>query len=422
MLVQFKFRNYKCFKDETVFNLVASNYFKDGSDNISSTPFYSVIKTAVLYGSNASGKTKLFLAFDFMRNVVLDSANNVSTWRAKYDTFRLNTASAKSDSSFEAVFVMDGIQYRYGFEVNGKQIMSEWLFRKKVKEVNILYREGNEIEYNSRYVRSDTAGSLIKADMVRPDALFLSALSIWNDPLSKSIVKWFFDSNVLSASIGNYMGYSLRHLNSPMKSRMLAMMNEADIAIEDMAANEVEAGSIPDEVKRLLPKEALSGKIYNGVKTLHKLYNENYMPVGKEGFSLEEDESYGTSKFFALTAPLIDTLDNGKRLWVDEIDNGLHPDLLLAIIRLFQSPETNPHNAQLIINTHNRSLLDERIFRRDQIYLVSKNRYGEASVRPITDYRGINLRKNTHIGDLYRAGKLGGVPYLGDFGEVFSKK
>ena len=125
---------------------------------------------------------------------------------------------------------MDGIQYRYGFEVNGKQIMSEWLFRKKVKEVNILYREGNEIEYNSRYVRSDTAGSLIKADMVRPDALFLSALSIWNDPLSKSIVKWFFDSNVLSASIGNYMGYSLRHLNSPMKSRMLAMKSLKTLA------------------------------------------------------------------------------------------------------------------------------------------------------------------------------------------------
>ena len=142
MLVQFKFNNFKCFKDEALLNLVASNYFKEESNNIVSTPFYSVVKTAAIYGANASGKTKLFLAFDFMRSVVLHSANNVNNniWQNKYDTFRLSTESREASSSFEVVFIIDNVQYRYGFELDKNEIYTEWLFRKKSKEIKVFYQ------------------------------------------------------------------------------------------------------------------------------------------------------------------------------------------------------------------------------------------------------------------------------------------
>lgn len=424
MLVQFKFNNFKCFKDEVTLNLVASNYFKDEPTNIYPAGNYSIVNSLAIYGPNASGKTKLFQAFNFMREIVLNSANNKNNrvWQNDYEPFRLNKDSIGESSSFEVIFLIDGIQYRYGFEVDKKIVIAEWLFRKKTKEVKVFYRDDDGIEYNKIYINHKVAGNLKDAGMIRNDALFLSILSLWNDSFSSLITKWFYDANVLSASINNYMGYSLRQLDGPMKKQMLSMLNGADIGIDDMNPNEVDFESIPDEIKKMMPKEAFEGKIYNGVKTTHKVYNSDGLVVGTTDMTMENDESYGTTKLFALSAPIIDTLRNGKILWVDEIDHGLHYDLLVAIIGLFHSPETNPRNAQLIINTHNSGLLDvPNLFRRDQIYIASKNRYGESTLKPITNY-GSAIRKSAKLGTLYRDGKFGGVPYLGDFdNSVISK-
>jgi hypothetical protein len=200
------------------------------------------------------------------------------------------------------------------------------------------------------------------------------------------------------------------------------MLKGADIGIEDIEPNEISVDNIPDEIKRMLPKEALGGKFYNGIKTIHKVYDKNQLPAGTIALTLENDESYGTAKIFALSAPIIDTLEGGKILWIDEIDNGLHYQLLVALIKLFHSPKTNPHNAQLIINTHNVGLLnEEELFRRDQIYITSKNRYGESSIKPITDYSGVDkIRKSSKIGNMYLAGRLGGTPNLNDFEDSIS--
>lgn len=425
MLVQFKFNNYKCFKDEVTLNFVASNYFKDEPTNIYPTEYYSVVNSLAIYGANASGKTKLFQAFHFMREIVLHSANNKNNrvWQNDYDPFRFNINTIERNSSFEVVFLVDGVQYRYGFEVNKEVIIAEWLFRKKTKEVKVIYRDDDGVEYNKVYINHKVANNLKEAGMIRNDALFLSVLSLWNDSLSSIITKWFYNANVLSASINNYLGYSLRQLDGPMKKQILSMLNGADLGIDDINPNEVDFESIPDEIKKMMPKEAFEGKIYNGVKTTHKVYDSNGLVAGTTDMTMENDESYGTTKLFALSAPIIDTLRNGKILWVDEIDHGLHYDLLVAIIRLFHSPETNPHNAQLIINTHNSGLLDApNLFRRDQIYITSKNRYGESTLKPITNY-GSTIRKSSKLGSLYRDGKFGGVPYLDDFdSSVISKE
>lgn len=425
MLVQFKFNNYKCFKDEVTLNLVASNYFKDEPTNIYPTEYYSVVNSLAIYGANASGKTKLFQAFNFMREIVLHSANNKNNrvWQNDYDPFRFNIDTIEKNSSFEVVFLVDGVQYRYGFEVNKEVIIAEWLFRKKTKEVKVIYRDADGVEYNKVYINHKVANNLKEAGMIRSDALFLSILSLWNDSLSSIITKWFYNANVLSASINNYLGYSLRQLDGPMKKQILSMLNGADLGIDDINPSEVDFESIPDEIKKMMPKEAFEGKIYNGVKTTHKVYDSNGLVAGTTDMTMENDESYGTTKLFALSAPIIDTLRNGKILWVDEIDHGLHYDLLVAIIRLFHSPETNPHNAQLIINTHNSGLLDvPNLFRRDQIYITSKNRYGESTLKPITNY-GSTIRKSSKLGSLYKDGKFGGVPYLDDFdSSVISKE
>ena len=131
---------------------------------------------------------------------------------------------------------------------------------------------------------------------------------------------------------------------------------------------------------------------------------------------LEREESYGTYRMFALSAPVIDTLQNGKVLFVDEIDNGLHSDLLSAIVSLFSSPETNKYGAQLIINTHNRDLINSNLsnFLPDQIWMTEKDRFGEATLKSVMDYKNDSKRP---LEDLFREGRFGGVPYLNHFME-----
>lgn len=423
MLVQFKFNNYKCFKTETVFNVVASKYYREKMENLIQVPQYALLKTAAIYGANASGKTKLFQAFHFMRDVVLTSADTQSNnWQKNYNPFLLDTYSADQPSAFEVVFLMDGIQYRYGFELNSERITAEWLFRKRSKEIKVLEFDGGEsIYYNEKYINPKIMKNLEEANMFRVNSLIISSLSIWNDTLSLNILQWFRKNNIISASLNTMAPSILTALEFPkMKAKMIDFLRSADLGIFDVTPNEIATEDLPDEIKRMLPEDAVNGRIVSGISISHKKYNKQHLPTGYAKLSLEKDESYGTYHFLSLAAPIINALETGSVLWIDEIDNGLHYDLVKSLVSLFQDKNTNIYNAQLIINTHNISLIDEAdLFRRDQIFIVKKDRYGEASLIPVSDY---SLRETAKVGKLYREGRFGGVPYLEKLGININKQ
>jgi AAA15 family ATPase/GTPase len=156
--------------------------------------------------------------------------------------------------------------------------------------------------------------------------------------------------------------------------------------------------------------------------TTHKKYNEDKMAVEDVYFSMDVDESYGTKKFFALTGPVLDSLEKGQVLIVDELDSKLHPNLVCKIVSLFNSKEHNPKNAQLIFNTHDTNLLNSGLFRRDQIWFTEKNKYGEAKLFSLADFKSGEVRKNETFEENYIRGKYGGVPFLGFFDELISNK
>ena len=401
MLVQFKFNNYKCFKEETVFNVVASKYYHDKIENLIQVPQYALLRTAAVYGANASGKTKLFQAFNFMREVVLNSADKQSNnWQNSYSPFLLDTYSADQPSAFEVVFLIDDIQYRYGFELNGERILAEWLYRKRSKEVKVLeYDGGTSIYYNEHYINQKIMQNLESAKMFRINSLIISSLSMWNDTLSLQILDWFKRNEIVSASLNTMTPRILSAIDHPkMKTKLMDFLRSADLGIYDVTSNELAA-------------EELS--------ISHRRYNERHLPSGYAKLSLEKDESFGTYRFLSLAEPIIKALETGSVLWIDEIDNGLHYDLVRALISLFQDALINVHNAQLIINTHNISLIDEAdLFRRDQIFIVEKNRFGEASLIPVSDF---SVRETAKVGKLYREGRFGGVPYLDKLGQNINK-
>lgn len=421
MLVQFRFNNFKCFPKDTILSMVASNYYKDNLKNVVGTKQkYSLLKGAVVYGANASGKTKLFQAFDFMKDFVLHSTSDKTISNdIPIDPFRLSDETKDAPSTFEVVMLHKDIQYRYGFEISHKQVISEWLFRKKTKEISVFFRNEQEVEYNRTYIDSKIANNLLDANMMRERALFLSMLAQWNDKQCSDIRTWFAMSNVISVPQNNFAFYTLRRMQSGMKENILQMMHNADIAIDDFAINEVAKDSLPEEIQRILPPDAAEAHIIDGVKTIRMRYDRNKERAGHETFLMDADESHGTQNFFALTAPILDTLESGKVLFIDELDCGLHPMLVDKIIQLFQSERTNPKNAQLIINTHNVNLIrDDKLFRRDQIYITKKNRYGEVQLEALAKYEP---KAEWNLGKQYLEGRFGGIPYINDLGHRIIK-
>jgi len=417
MLVQFRFNDYKCFKDDTILSMVASNNINHTEGSYVVKSKHSILKTAVVYGANASGKTKLFQAYHFMKRMVCDLAyNNKSFWQANYAPFALGESEDGHESTFEVVFYIKNIMFRYGYTVDGTNVLEEWLYRTNLdKEIEVLYRDNDGIDYNKTFIDKHIAEPLISKKMIRKDTLFLSVLATWNHCLATTIVKWFSNTNVLTATSG-MVDYSIKSLDIPtMKSKILKFIQSADINIEDVSLNETSINDVPEEIREFVKSKSVEGesRFFDGVNTIHKVYDKNGLSHKSVRFNLENDESFGTIKLFSLSAPIIDTLEKGKVLWVDEIDNGLHPNLLKSLVALFSS-SLNKSNAQLILNTHNIDLLnDARLFQRDQVYVVIKNRFGESSLIPILKYSTGDEDKS--IGELYREGRLGGVPYLAQF-------
>lgn len=417
MLVQFRFNNYRSFKGDTTLSLVAAPTIS--RDKASVVPVWedmSLLKTVAVYGANASGKTKLFLAFYFMLRMVSELAkNNKSNWQELYMPFVLDQESSESDSSFEVCYIDEGVLYRYGYTIDAHSVKEEWLFRQKdKKETVVFYRVGDNImHYSKTYIKKDVVDFLLKQKMLREDTLLLTVLLTWNNTMAKKVVGFFFYTNVLSAT-SDFSRFSIKSLDTAMKESIVRFMQSADINIEDMSVREMEVEKLPDEVKMYMsPQQRKEKVVVDGINTLHKVYDNNGLMSSFIRFSLEQDESYGTYRLFSLSAPLIDTLKYGKVLFVDEIDNGLHSELLKAIVSLFQSSEANPHNAQLIINTHNVGLLeDANLFKQDQVYVTEKDRFGEARLTPLLKYA---IKGDETLGELYRDGRLGGVPYLAQF-------
>ncbi|WP_282777175.1 AAA family ATPase, partial [Phaeodactylibacter xiamenensis] len=195
-----------------------------------------------------------------------------------------------------------------------------------------------------------------------------------------------------------------------------------DILIQKLDINNLPK-DMPDEVKDFLRQqkaEKQEAEFFSDLITIHKKYGEDKgMATGKVPFSMNEEESSGTRKFFALTGPVLETLQKGEILVADELANKLHPNLTCKLIEIFNSPSKNPNNAQLIFNTHDTNLLGSGLFRRDQIWFTEKDRYGAATLYSLNDFKSTDVRKGESYERNYIKGKYGAIPFLGNFENLF---
>lgn len=412
--------------------MTASNYDKTDreDENVIQEDTFKLrlLKSAVIYGPNASGKSRFLDAMMFMRDFVIRSAKDWQTGDIiPVDPFRLNIISRNEGSEFEMIFYEKGELFRYGFELNSEVVIAEWLYnRPKTKEIEIFYRNYQDIEFHK--TRYKGAKMLVDQGMVRENALFLSVAAQFNLEISKRIVKWFKKLQVISGlKEEGYHFYTMtKTQDSETKNRILDLVQRADLGIADISAKSMDANSLPEDMPEKL-KEMVRKKIreedaefLSDVETTHKTFDDERNPVDAISFSMDNDESSGTKKFFALTGPILDVLDKGLILAVDEFDSKLHPNLACKLIELFNSKTFNKNNAQLIFNTHNTNLLKSDLFRRDQIWFTEKNRYGEARLYSLADFKTAKVRKEENYEEKYIQGKYGAVPYTEYFDDLLN--
>ncbi len=432
MLVQFTVRNFKTFKEEAKLTLFASNYDKTTreEDNVFEVPKFGLrlLKSAVVYGANASGKTKLIDAAYFLKEFIMESSKESQQGDPiETEPFRLSTMTIGEPSMFEIVFIHNDEMFRYGFEATTKAVTSEWLFhRPHTKEVEIFFREGQKFSVHPKLFRKGSF--FVKEKMVRSNALMLSVAAQFNDEMAERVFSWLQKFHQLSALHEEEFAEHTMILttDSGAKSRVLNLLKEADLGIESIEIKQTEIAETPDDLPKALQvfmKKAMNEmglSILSEVKTFHSLYDSSNAKVGVEEFTLDDQESSGTAKFFALIGPIIKALDHGEVLLVDELDSKIHPNLVCKLVALFNSAETNPKNAQLIFNTHDTNLLGAGLFRRDQIWFVEKDRYGAASLYSLASFKtDEGGRKSDNFEENYIGGRYGAIPILGDFETLF---
>ncbi|MCA6516208.1 MAG: ATP-binding protein [Chitinophagaceae bacterium] len=432
MLIQFSVRNFKTFKDRATLSLVASNYDKDTreDDNISNENGNNLrlLKSAVIYGANASGKSKFIEAFQFMRRFVVNSSKETQKGeKIPVEAFRLSSESENKPSEFEVIFTLKKEVFRYGFEVDKNTIVAEWLYHKpKTKETELFYRELQNFETHPKKMLK--GATLVKQGLIRNNALFLSVASQFNEESASTVLSWFQGLNFISGlDEREFKNNTISKVKTTEnKSKVLELLKVADLGIKDINYIEDSFEGHSDEIKKQLNqiKESMKNvdsELFSDISTSHTKFDTEKKKIGETSFSMNSDESKGTQKFFYLTGPIIDTLDNGGILIADELDSKIHPNLVCKIVSLFNSKKLNPRNAQLIFNTHDTNLLSSDLFRKDQIWFTEKDKYGEAKLYSLADFKSNAVRKNEAYEDNYIRGKYGAVPFLGLFDNLTHK-
>lgn len=411
MLIQFSVRNFRTFKEKATLSFVASNYDKEReTENISVVERFNLrlLKSAVVYGANASGKSKFIEALGFMRSFAISSSRESQQGdKIPVEPFKLSSESENAASEFEVVFIYKEVMYRYGFEVDTDKIVSEWLYTKpKTKEVELFYRDLQQFDVHER---SFSKGNmLVKEKLVRSNALLLSVAAQFNEEISLNIIEWFRDTEIISGlkehEFKNNSISKVKFVEG--KTQLLDYLKKADLGIVDLEISEVKTGQYENNP-------------YDSILTIRDKFN-NKTKSGKTFMSLSLDESEGTRKYFYLLGPIIDALNKGSVLVVDELDSKLHANLVEKIVLLFNSKKLNPLNAQLVFNTHDTNLLNTGTFRRDQIWFTEKDRYGEARLFSLSDFKTDSVRKTEAFEDNYIRGKYGAIPYLDMFENVYN--
>jgi AAA15 family ATPase/GTPase len=408
MLAEFTLKNYRSFKEKHTFSLISTkNKQLSDLNTFKANERLSFLKSAVIYGANASGKSNLFYGLMFFLRFAVTSGPRKQTGDViEADPFILSKQTESEPSSFEIVFYlhaegaggMDGewTRYRYGFSVSKEKVEYEYLFAvNKVREVPLFTRKNQDIEY-TLYFKEGARGK----PSVRDNCTFLSVCAQNNGEIAVKLISYFRKITVLSGLNDHYlMGREKADMgpleNLVYQKEIIDFLKCADIQITNLKTERIPVSSCDVPENRILFG--------------HTFY-DNETPIGEKFFS-EINESAGTRKLFSYSGAVLMALKNGTPLFIDEFDSLLHPLVIESIIKLFNSPIYNPNNAQLVISCHAVNILTNKLLRRDQIWFCEKDQYGATDLYSLVEYKE-PVRNDAAFSKNYLQGKYGAIPVI----------
>lgn len=406
MILNIRLKNYRSYKDEVIYTLEASSS-KAKEFNYYDSEDFKVLKTSLMYGPNASGKSNIVRLLFELRNLIIKKPK-VDEQLLIYDPFKFDINSAKEPIEIDVEFLIANIKYKYITKIEQDFVFEEYLYYYPNKREVVLF-ERDEFKEDSTIQKGFLGSQFGKKEIsVFKNQLLLSKFGD-DEPheIITEVFRYFNRMFVYNATSKiHYEVYSnkvsedlLENLN--LKAKLERLINYADTKIKGLDI--VKIGNSNNNKTDYFWKKS----DFN-IKGIHDLYDgDNY--VGDAELSLLE-ESVGTQTLFVLGAKVIEALENGTVLIVDELDTSLHSFITKMIVMLFQDKNINSKNAQLIFTTHDISLLDKDLIRKDQVWITEKNSKGETDLYSLQDFE--NLREDTSFDKWYLSGKFGGVPQI----------
>lgn len=420
MLIEFETKNFLSIRDTARLSMVKSQGGELADANTFASGVASpgtLLRSAAVFGPNGSGKTNLVNALHIMREIILRSAKDSQQGEPLPVTpFLLDKGSRSKPSEFEVTFIQDGVRYQYGFAATAERVTEEWL---------LAFPRGRpqrwiDRKYNKK-TRSDEWGPAAKLEgtksektlwkrATRSNALFLSTAVQLNNEQLRPVYEWFSQALTVIGPGGRVFPTLSKLLceQAESKEAVLTFLRTADIDVDDIVLEKEE-----QEDEEFLPNDSKRKRKFKWFMT-NVYFSYRLQDRSKQSLAWEA-ESDGTRKLFAYAAPVMQTLRKGSVLVVDEMHNHLHPQLVRFLVELFHSPEVNAENPQLVFTTHDTSVLDKQLLRRDQIWFCERKERATRLLR-LTDYSPRKGEENFER--RYLSGRYGALPYVKSMGEL----
>jgi len=434
MILNISLQNYRAFKDKVNFSMIAESSKSKGENifvqSIGKDDNVRLLKTSLIFGANASGKSTMLRAlFEILKFVVRENEKDKISAGEEikaFSPFKFSSENKNSPIEFIIDFIgKDSVKYRYELIFNDKNIIKESLENYPNNKKMVLFQreisDNEELLKHTGYIGSISKNK--KIDLFHNQTMLSKYGTDIPDETISDIYIYLKNINIINAT--NY--YMLRsskkeikkitEKNPNMMNKISELIKLADTGLNKVSLNETNEESFnfsdgfPDDLKTKViqdNKYKLTG--------FHNYYEKNILKHNDEPLAFE-DESHGTQTLFSIGGKLIQVLEKGSPIFIDELDTSLHPFLTKLLISLFQNKEINNKNAQLIFTTHDTSLLDRRLFRKDQIWFTEKDKTGKAELYSLQDFP--DVREDTPFDKWYLAGKFGALPNIKSLENIF---
>jgi uncharacterized protein len=462
MLIEFSASNFRSIKDMQTLSFVATAMNEHEDTHVfQANEKTRLLKSVGVYGANSSGKSNLVKAIGAMLGFIKAPFDEKQKFQEQIQPFKFNTATRNEGTFFQIMFILDHKTFRYGFVYDKGIIKSEWLFGTAEKnEVAFFTREGKNININNNKGRFSEGAGLIKK--TREDNLFLNVVNEFNGEISSSIITYLDDILVIRGvdklvEDNDLRGMSMQYLRDEnAKNQLLKLMKIADEDLDDVMIVDytetqksqllqdnfgIDVNEVKDEIGNIKNEEdALNlvfrkidfAKMFKGVMAANgelrefyqplspllskrNIFNEHGEKVESDFFNFEDDTSEGTKKLFSYAGRILECINHGGTMIIDEFGSTLHTLLTKAIINMFNSKENK--SAQLCFVVHDTNLLDTDLLRRDQIYFVEKNSKAETSIYSLAEIKAV--RNDASFEKDYIKGKYGAIPYVKNLNSIF---